>query len=251
MKRIQLRRGTTAQRLARTPSSGEPYFDKEAGKLFVGDGATVGGLAVNGAGPAGPAGPTGAAGATGPAGPAGAPGAAGSAGSFSLADNETSRRSGGSTALPYGSTVLQRDTLQVWQLLDPAHAPRASAWVRLGFPDATVIYSETNAAFAGAGIPGFTASFDGFGGLLYATGDGLRSLSSPVVDSAGVMQIAAIGVENLLALTLPDSAPLAGSLLLGDAARSSAPPVAPALQSLSLSHNALTDLNLWNLVHLT
>jgi hypothetical protein len=44
---IQFKRGTTAARVAVTPAIGEPIWDKDKKCLFVGDGATLGGIPVN------------------------------------------------------------------------------------------------------------------------------------------------------------------------------------------------------------
>lgn len=46
--KIQLRRGTTANRIAITPDSGEPCWDTDEEKLYIGDGVTAGGV-VSGA----------------------------------------------------------------------------------------------------------------------------------------------------------------------------------------------------------
>jgi hypothetical protein len=45
---LQIRRGTTAQRLAITPLSGEMIYDTSTGQLFVGDGTTAGGATTTG-----------------------------------------------------------------------------------------------------------------------------------------------------------------------------------------------------------
>lgn len=45
---LQIRRGTTAQRLAITPVPGEMIYDTTTGQLFVGDGATAGGATTTG-----------------------------------------------------------------------------------------------------------------------------------------------------------------------------------------------------------
>jgi len=47
---IQLRRGTTVQRMAITPDNGEPCWDEDEKKLYVGDGTTAGGVEVAGGG---------------------------------------------------------------------------------------------------------------------------------------------------------------------------------------------------------
>jgi len=44
---IQVKRGTTAQVAAVTPSSGEPLWDTTLKELSVGDGATAGGVKIN------------------------------------------------------------------------------------------------------------------------------------------------------------------------------------------------------------
>ena len=41
-----MRRGSTAVRLTKTPSVGEPYFDTTEERLYVGDGETAGGVRV-------------------------------------------------------------------------------------------------------------------------------------------------------------------------------------------------------------
>lgn len=43
---IQVRRGTTSERLAKVLDSGEPGWDTTEKKLYVGDGSTAGGIAV-------------------------------------------------------------------------------------------------------------------------------------------------------------------------------------------------------------
>lgn len=45
---LQIRRGTTAQRLTITPLPGELIYDTTTGQIFVGDGATVGGTTAGG-----------------------------------------------------------------------------------------------------------------------------------------------------------------------------------------------------------
>jgi hypothetical protein len=45
---LQIRRGTTAQRLTITPLTGELIYDTTTGQLFVGDGSTVGGATTTG-----------------------------------------------------------------------------------------------------------------------------------------------------------------------------------------------------------
>jgi hypothetical protein len=45
---LQIRRGTTAQRLTITPLSGELIYDTNTGQLFVGNGSTVGGATTTG-----------------------------------------------------------------------------------------------------------------------------------------------------------------------------------------------------------
>ena len=45
---LQIRRGTTAQRLAITPLTGELIYDTTTGQLFVGNGTTVGGATTTG-----------------------------------------------------------------------------------------------------------------------------------------------------------------------------------------------------------
>jgi hypothetical protein len=47
---LQIRRGTTAQRLTITPLSGEILYDTTTGQIFVGDGTTVGGVVTVGVG---------------------------------------------------------------------------------------------------------------------------------------------------------------------------------------------------------
>jgi len=44
---LQIRRGTTAERLSITPLVGEPVFDTTLGQIFVGDGTTAGGTSPN------------------------------------------------------------------------------------------------------------------------------------------------------------------------------------------------------------
>ena len=44
---LKLLRGTTAQRTGYTPEVGEPVWDTDESKLYVGDGATVGGIAID------------------------------------------------------------------------------------------------------------------------------------------------------------------------------------------------------------
>jgi hypothetical protein len=46
--KIQIRRGVEAQRAAVTPDAGEPLFTTDLKQLFIGDGATPGGLLVGG-----------------------------------------------------------------------------------------------------------------------------------------------------------------------------------------------------------
>jgi Major tropism determinant N-terminal domain len=48
--KIQFRRGVEAQRALVTPDLGEPLFTTDTKQLFIGDGATVGGVAVGGNG---------------------------------------------------------------------------------------------------------------------------------------------------------------------------------------------------------
>ena len=45
---LQIRRGTTAQRLAITPLTGELVYDTTTGQLFVGNGTTLGGATTTG-----------------------------------------------------------------------------------------------------------------------------------------------------------------------------------------------------------
>jgi hypothetical protein len=47
-KKIQIRRGQSTTRAGLTPSLGEPYYDKTTSRLFLGDGATAGAIAVGG-----------------------------------------------------------------------------------------------------------------------------------------------------------------------------------------------------------
>jgi hypothetical protein len=47
---LQIRRGTNTQRLAITPESGELIYTVDTQKVYIGDGNTVGGLAVSGSG---------------------------------------------------------------------------------------------------------------------------------------------------------------------------------------------------------
>jgi hypothetical protein len=46
--KIQIRRGVEAQRALVTPDAGEPLFTTDTRQLFIGDGATPGGLFVGG-----------------------------------------------------------------------------------------------------------------------------------------------------------------------------------------------------------
>lgn len=46
--KIQIRRGVEAQRASITPDVGEPLFTTDSKQLFIGDGATAGGLLVGG-----------------------------------------------------------------------------------------------------------------------------------------------------------------------------------------------------------
>lgn len=46
--KIQIRRGTEAQRSLITPDAGEPLFTTDNKQLFIGDGTTAGGLFVGG-----------------------------------------------------------------------------------------------------------------------------------------------------------------------------------------------------------
>lgn len=48
--KIQFRRGVEAQRALVTPDAGEPLFTTDTKQLFIGDGATAGGVAVGGSG---------------------------------------------------------------------------------------------------------------------------------------------------------------------------------------------------------
>jgi hypothetical protein len=45
---LQIRRGSTAQRLAITPLIGELVYDTTTGQLFVGNGTTLGGTTTTG-----------------------------------------------------------------------------------------------------------------------------------------------------------------------------------------------------------
>ncbi len=47
MTTIQIKRGVTANRSAHVGQSGEPMWDTEQKKLYVGDGSTSGGVGVN------------------------------------------------------------------------------------------------------------------------------------------------------------------------------------------------------------
>lgn len=47
---LQLRRGTDTQRTSITPAVGEPVFTTDTKQLYIGDGTTVGGVAVGGGG---------------------------------------------------------------------------------------------------------------------------------------------------------------------------------------------------------
>jgi len=47
-RKIQIRRGVEAQRALVTPDAGEPLFTTDTKELFIGDGATPGGLFVGG-----------------------------------------------------------------------------------------------------------------------------------------------------------------------------------------------------------
>ena len=80
---LQIRRGTTAERLTITPLVGELILDTSTNQLYVGNGSTVGGVIVTsaGGGATGATGPSGSAGATGSTGPTGASGATGPSGS--------------------------------------------------------------------------------------------------------------------------------------------------------------------------
>jgi major tropism determinant Mtd-like protein len=51
--KIQIRRGVEAQRASITPDAGEPLFTTDNKQLFIGDGATAGGLFVGGGSVAG------------------------------------------------------------------------------------------------------------------------------------------------------------------------------------------------------
>jgi hypothetical protein len=51
--KIQIRRGVEAQRALITPDAGEPLFTTDNKQLFIGDGATAGGLLVGGGSGAG------------------------------------------------------------------------------------------------------------------------------------------------------------------------------------------------------
>ena len=44
---LQLRRGTTAERTAITPTAGEPFWDTEHNTLYIGDGMTAGGVVAD------------------------------------------------------------------------------------------------------------------------------------------------------------------------------------------------------------
>ena len=44
--KIQIRRGVEAQRTSITPDAGEPLFTVDGRKLFIGDGATAGGVFI-------------------------------------------------------------------------------------------------------------------------------------------------------------------------------------------------------------
>ena len=44
---LKLRRGTNAQRTGITPAEGELIYTTDTKKLFVGDGSTIGGIAVD------------------------------------------------------------------------------------------------------------------------------------------------------------------------------------------------------------
>lgn len=46
MAMLQQKRGTTAKRLAYTPAAGELIYDTELNKIFIGDGATPGGVSI-------------------------------------------------------------------------------------------------------------------------------------------------------------------------------------------------------------
>lgn len=84
---LQFRRGPKVDLQNIVPSAGEPIWTEDTKELYVGDGATTGGVLVSGGGsggggtgPTGPAGAQGEIGATGPTGPTGAQGEAGPAG---------------------------------------------------------------------------------------------------------------------------------------------------------------------------
>jgi hypothetical protein len=84
---LQFRRGPKVDLQNIVPSAGEPIWTEDTKELYVGDGATTGGILVSGGGsggggtgPTGPTGPQGEVGATGPTGPTGAQGEAGAAG---------------------------------------------------------------------------------------------------------------------------------------------------------------------------
>lgn len=47
---LQLRRGTNAERTSITPSQGEPIYTTDTKQLYIGDGATAGGVVVGGGG---------------------------------------------------------------------------------------------------------------------------------------------------------------------------------------------------------
>lgn len=44
--KIRFKRGTQAQRLLFTPEQGEPFWERDRGRLYIGDGATAGGVLV-------------------------------------------------------------------------------------------------------------------------------------------------------------------------------------------------------------
>ena len=107
---IRLRRGTTAERLSIVPLVAEQIFDTTTSQIYIGDGATPGGILYSGdtgpqgpqgatgpIGPQGPAGPTGADGATGPQGPTGSDGAQGPAGATGPAGETGSNGATGAT----------------------------------------------------------------------------------------------------------------------------------------------------------
>jgi hypothetical protein len=73
-KRLWVMSMTTAERVAITFTLGQPVWDVTIPELFIGDGATPGGIAGGMVGPQGPVGPTGPTGPTGPDGPQGDPG---------------------------------------------------------------------------------------------------------------------------------------------------------------------------------